>query len=52
MTWEERYRAPAEDAPRRLRPNFFARLARLAFRYPLTFIALWITLPFRPSSSP
>ena len=44
MTWEERYPAPPEKRPRRIKPNIFARLARLAFRHPLIVIAVWIAL--------
>jgi predicted RND superfamily exporter protein len=44
MTWEERYPASSEKRPRRIKPNIFARLARLAFRHPLIVIAVWIAL--------
>lgn len=44
MIWEERYPAPPEKRPRRIKPNVFARLARLAFRHPLIVIAFWIAL--------
>ncbi len=44
MTWEERFPAPPEPRPRRMRPNIFARSARFAFRHPLIVIALWIAL--------
>ena len=44
MTWEDRYAPPPEQQPRRMRPNVFARMARFAFRHPLTVIGLWIAL--------
>ena len=44
MNWEDRYRPPAEQQPRRIRPNVFARMARFACRHPLTIIGLWMAL--------
>ena len=44
MTWEERYPASPEKRPRLIKPNIFARLARLAVRHPLIVIAVWIAL--------
>ncbi len=44
MTWEDRYAPPPERQKRRMRPNVFARMARFAFRHPLTVIGLWIAL--------
>lgn len=44
MTWEDRYSAPPEKQPRRLKPNVFARTARFAFRHPLIVVGLWVAL--------
>ena len=44
MSWEDRYPPPAENQPRRMKPNVFARTARFACRHPLIIIGLWIAL--------
>src|SRR5262245_28849515 len=44
MSREDRHATPAEEPRRRIRPNFFARIARFGCRHPLAVIGLWIAL--------
>ena len=44
MSWEDRHPPSAENKPRRIKPNVFARMARFACLRPLIVIGLWIAL--------
>lgn len=44
MSWEDRNAGPGDRPQRRLKPNIFARLARLACLRPLTMLGLWVAL--------